>query len=571
MEKSLITELNEFLDFSSSKKNDILNNLININSNLYTFNKENYVDITDNIYKDTNIDKFAENLPILEGSKILINKIIKNPINNKELLENRQNSYIPDNINFDILKEYEKDVLWVFKLNTEINNNASIKIFFPSEYIISYINYISPILDFFHFYKIYLIPISSLLFPLTTFFAPLYYLNKYMKLNLTITKYISLLINILKIFTKSSGSFKIDIIKIISFILYLSIYIYNIYQSFQYSYMLYETKKTLHSKMNGLVIFIKESLNIIKNIPKNIIKPYININETDIIDININIKNSMSDIYKLWKNDKLKNKINYILINIYCIDIINSISRLKDLPNWCNCNYVNDNTKIWDQKNPLLSNTQSCNPVDLSKNIIITGPNAAGKTTYVKSILSNVILSQTFGITNSLKSHMIIYDTLYSFMRVSDILGSKSYFEVEAEYCSKMIKKSEELVLLNKKGLFLMDEPMHSTPPIEGMATAFAVAEYIGNMTGINIIITTHFHKLVILEELYPNKFINLSVEALKEDNKFKFSYLIKKGYSYQCIAIDLLTDKDFPDILIDSAKKMKNIIYTDINSKIDK
>lgn len=154
-------------------------------------------------------------------------------------------------------------------------------------------------------------------------------------------------------------------------------------------------------------------------------------------------------------------------------------------------------------------------------------------------------------------------------MRISDELGSKSYFEAEAELCSKMINKADELFKLNKKGLFLMDEPMHSTPPTEGMATAYAVAENIGLKSNINIIITTHFFKLTSLSELYPNNFINLSVEAIQNsDNSFIFPYKIKKGSSCQCIAIELLSNKNFPKSVINSAKNMKKIICNNILDK---
>ena len=49
---------------------------------------------------------------------------------------------------------------------------------------------------------------------------------------------------------------------------------------------------------------------------------------------------------------------------------------------------------------------------------------------------------------------MILYDTINSFMRVSDELGNKSYFEAEAEYCLNMINKANEISKYNKRGLF---------------------------------------------------------------------------------------------------------------------
>lgn len=146
-------------------------------------------------------------------------------------------------------------------------------------------------------------------------------------------------------------------------------------------------------------------------------------------------------------------------------------------------------------------------------------------------------------------------------MRISDEIGVNSYFEAEAELCSDMIEKAAFISKENKKALFLMDEPMHSTPPIEGIATAYAVAENIGTIPNINIIITTHFFKLTSLEKNYPNNFINLCVEAIENKDNFIFPYKIKKGSSTQCIAIELLKYKNFPISVINSAKNIKKII----------
>jgi DNA mismatch repair ATPase MutS len=274
----------------------------------------------------------------------------------------------------------------------------------------------------------------------------------------------------------------------------------------------------------------------------------------------------MTNIHNIWKNENMKKNISKLLISIYTLDIINEISKIKFNKLLSIPEYNNTVTKLWNIKNPLLDDKQISNPVNLSKNFIITGPNAAGKTTYVKSILSNIILSQTIGLTYSKKSSMIIYDCIYSFMRISDELGTKSYFEAEAELCANMIEKANNLIDSDKKGIFFMDEPMHSTPPTEGIATAFAVAEKLGNNRNINLIITTHFYKLTNLEKIYPNRFINLSVNAIENnDNSFTFPYKIKRGSSKQCIAIELLYNKNFPLDVINAAKNMKKIICDNI------
>ena len=557
MDDEIIKEFEELFEFDASKKQLILNKIIT--DDIIMGDK---IDISDDVYKDTCIDKWISKLPILEGSQILIDKLIKHPINDKELLQLRQNTIINYDIDIEILKEYENDILWIYKIADEINNNSSIEILFPSTFIINYINYIEQVLDLYHLYKIYFIPMTSILYPLSTFIAPYVYLKNYLKMNITIISYIDIFYNILKFAFKTTGNLRTDITKFVSLFLYIGIYLYNMYQTYEIALFLHNTKYKLHAKMQGLVHFVRHSQNIMKNLPSNIISPYFNINETY---QHININNSMTDIYRIWKDENIKRDISSLLKTIYAVDVIDSINKLLLSGTWSKVAYSNE-TLFWDAKNPILKDDQISNPVNLNKNIIVTGPNAGGKTTYVKTILANVILGQTIGITYSLRSKLILYDTINSFMRVSDILGTRSYFEAEAEYCLNMINRAVEISGQNKRGLFLMDEPMHSTPPTEGMATAYAVIEYLSKLEGINLIITTHFHKLVKLEELYPDKFINLSVDAIPHNNRYIFPYKIRKGYSYLCIAIELLDIKEFPSIIIDNAIKMKNKICSDFN-----
>lgn len=551
-------ELFDLLELSDIQKKNIITNIIKKNGLLSS------IEVSDDVYKDTKIDVWAESLPVLEGGKILINMLIKNPSDNIELLQARQKTYANYNFDFYTLKSLEEDILWVYKLNNEIKQNNLINILFPSSFILSFINNFQYILEMYHVYKIYMVPLNTIVYPIISLLSPWYYFNKYLKFNISLKTYIDILYKFLKFLFTFSANIKISLVRIIMIIAYLFLFIYNIYQTLEYSYMLYEIRKTLLTKIVNLNKFLNEADKILKSVPADIIKPFIDIVDTTCIKLN----NNAACIYKLWKDDSIKDNISIILLKIYIIDIINSISKLKNRKSWCVVNYT-DNTKLWNMKNPILTAKQNANPISLSKNIIVTGPNAAGKTTYVKSILSNIILSQTFGISYAYKADMKIYNTIISFMRITDILGSKSYFEVEAEYCSRMMKTAKYISENNKNGLFIMDEPMHSTPPTEGMSTAFAVAEYIGKMKSSNIILTTHFHKLTYLEELYPDNFINLSVEAIQQQNgSFYFPYSIKRGHSFQCIAIELLSSKMFPKTVIDSAINMKNKIYSEINSR---
>ena len=569
MTNNEIKNLENLLDFDNNNKKYILDKFINnYSSKYYNEYKDDFIDISNEIYKDTNILTWSDNIPILDGSKLLLNEIIKTPINNKELLLQRQKSYFLDydDDSFEILKEHENDILWIYKLNEEISNDNAINILFPKSIFWKLINNYEWLLDSYHIYRILFIPLTALFYPLTAFFAPYYYVKKYLKFDINVYSYFSIIKNLFSVFFQKTTNIKYNIFKFIVFCLYIFLYIYSIYQNFEFSYMLYKTKKNLHKKMQGVINFISESNKIINYFNNNIANVNTLIKSFTTKDINYRpfvITNTMTNIHKLWKDKNyIKTNIDNLLITIYALDILNQISKVKFNLDYSFPFYNYNNTKLWNMKNPLLNNTQISNPLSLTKNIIITGPNAAGKTTYVKSLLSNIILSQTIGITYSIKSSMKIYDCIYSFMRITDELGSKSYFEAEAELCANMINKSIDIGNSNKNGIFFMDEPMHSTPPIEGISTAFAVCEKIGTNPHIDLLITTHFFKLTTLENMYPSYFINLSVNAIHNlDNTFTFPYKIQKGSSKQCIAIELLDKKNFPEDVINSAKNIKKII----------
>jgi predicted ATPase len=558
-----IDELNVFFDIPINTANLLLDEIL---KNTYDKNK---IIISNNVYTDTNIDEWIKTKPSTMGGVKLIDKLIKTPINDKKLLLNRQKSnYIIPKYQLETLKNNEKELLWIMTLKKEIDEDMAINLLYPSTIIINNINHSSYILNTYHFYKIVIIPLLCLFYPISIIYSPYYYINNYLKLDISFMRYIGFIYQALKLLFKLSGNIKADITKIITIFAYIAIYIYSMYQSFYMSYIIYKTRERLLNKLNGLIEFIKTSITVIKQ-TKDIWKPYF-LYLIPEIDINTSIErlsklnNDISTIYKLWKYQNYKDDIINVLKIIYTIDIIDCITKLKYTNNWSLPSYDNTNTKIWNVNNPLLPSSQVSNPVNLSKNIIITGVNAGGKTTYVKSITINIILAQTLGIINAIKGNIYLYDAISSFMRVSDEVGSKSYFEAETEYCNNMINIADDLSKKNKRGLFLMDEPMHSTPPIEGVAVAFSVAEYLANIKGMTLIITTHFHNLIELEDKYKSLFINLNVNATfnKNTNTYEFNYKINRGGSKQIIAIELLEKNKFNKNIINGAIEMKNKLY---------
>jgi DNA mismatch repair ATPase MutS len=173
------------------------------------------------------------------------------------------------------------------------------------------------------------------------------------------------------------------------------------------------------------------------------------------------------------------------------------------------------------------------------------------------------ILSQTFGIACALKANVLIVHAIGSFMRIEDSLGQASLFEAEAKRCAELLEQAHQFASAHKRALYFLDEPMHSTPPIEGCATSMAVIEHMGRLPGIRVLVTTHYHDCIHLETMHPKYFQNISMDAYIDENtgRYTFPYKITNGASLKCIALELLNEKNLPKLLIEHAIILKNKI----------
>ena len=171
-----LKDIEKFLDLNDKQINLILNPILN------NYKIDDKIIICDNLYQDTKIDEWISSKPSTIGGSIIMKNIIKNPINNKEVLIKRQktNFRILD-YQLKILKENEKNLLWILTLKKEIDDNLSIKLLFPHLYILNNLNNKRMFLDIYHLYKIFFIPISCFIYPLSIFFTPYFYFNDLIK------------------------------------------------------------------------------------------------------------------------------------------------------------------------------------------------------------------------------------------------------------------------------------------------------------------------------------------------------------------------------------------------------
>ena len=524
-----------------------------------------WVDISSNIYEDTEIDIWLQSQVILNGSKNEIRNIIRAPITDKQMLIERQIA-IKQCDDFEnaiyVLAEYENDVNWALELSETIEKDEEkatmFEMLYPTDWYFKYLCYYNPILSIYHGYKIYLTPLITLSTPISVFLMP-YYLFKNTFLKMSFSEYLITIKDLIRFAFDSKMSFT----SFITYIVYIIMYLYGVYQHLDLCYKLHTNRMNLLKAIEGVAKFVRTAKDIFNNI-QDVWSPFRKCSVTRINNFSL-AEGNLSDVFSLWQSSTYRDELKNILEIVYTLDVVSTLSKLYHNEYWCIPTYVeNDSTILIGMRNPLLDSNQVSNPVLLDKHFIISGANQSGKTLYCKSIATNYILAQSVGIVMCSKAKIKIVDCIYSYMRVSDVIGKSSYFQAESECCQTMLAKLKTFE--GKNTLFFLDEPLNGTVAIEGESMAYAFCKYIAlNSSTLKCIVSTHFRSLTSLEKDYPKLFKNLSTIAIPlDDYRFKFPYNIRNQPSFQCIALELLRKTNFPQTLIEDAIKCKKSLTCD-------
>lgn len=195
------------------------------------------------------------------------------------------------------------------------------------------------------------------------------------------------------------------------------------------------------------------------------------------------------------------------------------------------------------------------NDVVVDKNIIITGPNAAGKTTILKSVMINVILCQQYGCGYFKKAKLMPYNILSSYINIPDTSGRDSLFQAEASRCKAILDDIDSDH--NKRHLCIFDELFSGTNPYEAIGAATAYLNYIGSRNNIQFILTTHF--LDLCRRLDKNCNVKNMQMQVQDDKKLGFTYTYKMicGISDVKGGIKVLKDLGYPESIIEESSSI--------------
>ena len=197
---------------------------------------------------------------------------------------------------------------------------------------------------------------------------------------------------------------------------------------------------------------------------------------------------------------------------------------------------------------------------------VITGPNMAGKSTYMRQTALIVLLAQIGSFVPAKTANIGIVDRIFTRVGASDDLASgQSTFVVEMNEVANILRNA------TSKSLLVLDEIGRGTSTFDGLSIAWAVIEHISNrkLLGAKTLFATHYHELTELEGKIGN--VNNYCIAVKEKgDDIVFLRKIIKGGADKSYGIQVARLAGVPDMVIDRAKEIvKQLSDNDITEKV--
>tara|TARA_Y100000389_G_C17462958_1_gene523201 strand:- start:1098 stop:3161 length:2064 start_codon:yes stop_codon:yes gene_type:complete len=589
--------------FQACKNLTKFNRNVNDDKNVDLSNTYNDLEVFESNDSQTIIDSI-DNTKTFVGSYYL-EQVLLNPSTDISELKDKQRvckAMLSENRNFeevskilDELSKYEKSMLWGLKERTIDENRIVNQVFFQNKYIRN-LNYNETFLTFYNYFKIMFAPLYGVLSPVIFIILPFIYLKYFNGLDIDFNEYWRIFRTSLfggggtmpntnailrglqtartpqqvnqTLRNASMRSNKKSISKMFSSFLTIVFYIQNVLNAVEVSKRTHETINAIHEKLNGISKFYDLSYKLF-----DITKHYLNkdtlqqflpqlanpifksspgllTNKGTILTTYLNVTKSPNLV-------ELLNYVGEIDYFVSCCKLINKTGSGK----FCFTEYV-ESTEPYIQCNdlwhPLIKDDKVVTnsiTLDDPRNMIITGPNAGGKSTFIKSITLSLVFSQTLGISLGTSMKLSPFKLINTYLNIPDVSGKESLFEAEMHRAREHIKKLENMPS-NEFSFFIMDEIFSSTNPEEGISGGFAICERLGELKNSMNIITTHFNYLTKLTETENYKAYKIPISR-NNNNEIVYNYKLESGVSDQFIALELLKTKGFDKNIVNRAQEV--------------
>lgn len=304
----------------------------------------------------------------------------------------------------------------------------------------------------------------------------------------------------------------------------------------------YERKQTLSNCERYISPILKEKEAIILNA------------EEKIIELEYELFCEVKNKIKLYIP-----KLQEVAKTISQIDVLLSFATVSSENNYIRPKLIDENKiRIIDNRHAVVEKVIDSeyvpNDIVMDKNtniLLITGPNMAGKSTYMRELAITVIMAQIGCFIPAKEAEMMVFDSIYTRIGASDdLVSGKSTFMVEMNEANNAIKNA------TVNSLILFDELGRGTATYDGIALAQAIIEYIHNNIHCKTLFSTHYHELTELDKKLKN-LKNVHVSAYEENGKITFLHKIKDGSVDKSYGIHVAKLADLPNELIKRADQI--------------
>jgi DNA mismatch repair protein MutS len=252
---------------------------------------------------------------------------------------------------------------------------------------------------------------------------------------------------------------------------------------------------------------------------------------------------------------------------ISLLDVLLSFSECAVVNNYVKPEINNsERIKIREGRHPVMEKIQSFNFIpndtllDTEENqlLIITGPNMAGKSTYLRQVALIVLMAQIGSFVPARECEIGVVDRIFTRIGAhDDISFGQSTFMVEMTETANILNNA------TKKSLIVLDEIGRGTSTYDGLSIAWAVAEYISKKLSCRTLFATHYHELTKLAEKNP-KIKNYNVAVKEEKDKIIFLYKLTPGGADRSYGIYVARLAGIPNEVLNRAK----IILQELENK---
>jgi hypothetical protein len=190
------------------------------------------------------------------------------------------------------------------------------------------------------------------------------------------------------------------------------------------------------------------------------------------------------------------------------------------------------------------------NTCAFSRSMVLTGPNASGKTTLIKATCINIIFSQQFACGFYDKCAITPFTHIYSYLNIPDSSGRDSLFQAESRRCLEIISAIRAAPAKDTH-FCIFDELYSGTNPDEAVSAGNAFLTYLANHDNVRFVLTTHYTTMCERLRQNPRIAARRMRTTVLPSGELSYSYQIENGVSYVHGAASILAEMGYPNDII--------------------